>query len=148
MMTKPKSLQNDCWTEVLERGAKPITRTFGVVAHAVRVDSIYLAHKEITIEKIRAKNAASIPDLETKWIGWLTNLSQGKKKSLLVVECKQLCKQTELLTTVRQLERSYIDVHCTMQHVNRSNTSNVNKTAKLRLTVPILLLAVTALQVT
>ncbi len=78
-------LQNDCWTE---RGAKPITRTFGVVAHAVRVDSIDLAHKEITIEKIRAKNAASIPDLEIKWIGWLTNLSPRKEESSLVVECK------------------------------------------------------------
>ena len=83
-----KLLQNDCWTEVLGRGAKPITRTFGVVAHEVRVDSIDLAHKEITIEKIRAKNAASIPGLEIKWIGWPTNLSQGKKESSLVVEYK------------------------------------------------------------
>ncbi len=64
-----KLLQNYCWTEVLGRGAKPITRTFGVVAHKIRVDSIDLAHKEITIEKIRAKNAASIPGLEIKWIG-------------------------------------------------------------------------------
>ncbi len=47
---KTKKLpQNDCWTKVLGRGAKPITRTFGVLAHAVRVDSIDLAHKEITI---------------------------------------------------------------------------------------------------
>ncbi len=83
-----KLLQNDCWTEVLGRGAKPITRTFRVVAHAVRVDSINLAHKEITIEKIQAKNAASIPGLEIKWIAWLTNLSLRKKESSLVVECK------------------------------------------------------------
>ena len=83
-----KLLENNCWTEMLGREAKPITRTFGVVAHAVRVDSIDLAHKEITMEKIRAKNAASISGLEIKLIGWLTNLSPGKKKSLLVIECK------------------------------------------------------------
>lgn len=81
-------LENNCWTEVLGREAKPITRTLGVVAHAVRVDFIDLAHKEITMEKIRAKNAASIPGLEIKWIGWLTNLSPGKKESSLVIECK------------------------------------------------------------
>ncbi len=56
-----KLLQNDCWKEVLGRGAKPITRTFGVVAHAVCIDSIDLVHKNITIEKICTKNAASIP---------------------------------------------------------------------------------------
>ena len=83
-----KLLENNCWTEVLGRKAKSITRTFGVVAHAVRVDSIDLAHKKITMEKIRAKNAASIPGLVIKWIGWLTNLSPGKKESLLVIECK------------------------------------------------------------
>lgn len=56
------------WTEILGRGAKPVTRTFVVVAHAVRVDSIDLADKKATMEKIRAKNAASIPGLEIKWI--------------------------------------------------------------------------------
>lgn len=61
-----KLLENDSWTELLGREAKPITRTFGVVAHTVRIDSIDLSHKEITIEKIRAKNAASIPGLEIK----------------------------------------------------------------------------------
>lgn len=83
-----KLLENDCWTKVLEREAKPITRTFKVVAHAVRVDSIDLAHKKITMEKLRAKNADWIPGLEIKWIGWLTNLAQGKKESSLVIECK------------------------------------------------------------
>ena len=64
-----KLLENDCWTEVLGRGAKPVTRTFGVMAHAVRIDSIDLANKDVMMEKIRAKNAASIPGLEIKWIG-------------------------------------------------------------------------------
>ena len=73
---------------MLGREAKPITRILGVVAYAIRVDSIDLAHKEITIEKIRVKNAASIPGLEIKWIEWLTNLSPGKKESSLVIECK------------------------------------------------------------
>lgn len=82
-----KLLENDCQTKVLEREAKPITRTFGVVAHVVCFDSIDLAHKEITIEKIRAKNAA-ILGLEIKWIGQLTNLSPGKKESSLVIKCK------------------------------------------------------------
>ncbi len=49
---------------------------------------------------------------------------------------------------VWQSEQSYINVHCTMQHVNRSNASNVNNTATLRLTVLIPLLAVNTLQVT
>ncbi len=92
-----KLLHNDCWTEVLGRKPKPITRTFRVVAHAVRVDSIDLAHKEITIEKKRAKNAASIPGLEIKWIGWLTNLFQGKKKSSLVVECETAIQASEAI---------------------------------------------------
>ncbi len=70
------------------RGAKPITRTFRVVVHAVCVEPIDLAHKVITIKKIPLKNAASIPGFEIKWIGWLTNLSQRMKESLLVVECK------------------------------------------------------------
>lgn len=82
---------------MLGRETKPITRTFGVVAHAIRVDSINLAHKEITIEKIRAKNAASIPGLEIKWIGWLTNLSPGKKESSLVIECKTAMQANEAI---------------------------------------------------
>ncbi len=41
-----------------------------------------------------------------------------------------------------------MDVHCTMQHVNRSNASNFNNTATLQLIVLIPLLAVTAMQVT
>ena len=61
-------LENDYRTEVLGRGAKPVTRTFGVVAHVVCVDSMDLANKNVMMEKIRTKNATSIPGLEIKWI--------------------------------------------------------------------------------
>lgn len=81
-------LKNDCWTEILEKKAKLITRTFGVIAYIVHVDSIDLVHKNIIIEKICLKNIALIPDLEIKWIGWLINLSLGKKELSLVIECK------------------------------------------------------------
>ena len=81
-------LQNDCWTEVLGRRAKLIIRNIRVIAYAVRVNSINLAHKENTIEKIRAKNATSISGLEIKWIEWLTKFFQGKKELSLMVECK------------------------------------------------------------
>lgn len=69
------------------RGAKPVTRTFGVVTHAVCINFIDLANKDVIIEKIRAKNAVLIQELEIKWIGWLFSLAPGKKESL-VVECK------------------------------------------------------------
>lgn len=46
-----KLLENNCQTKVLRRKTKLITKTFGIVAYAIRVDSINLAHKKITIEK-------------------------------------------------------------------------------------------------
>lgn len=83
-----KLLENDCWIEVLGKKAKPITKTLRIVAHAVRVDLIDLAHKKITIEKIHAKNTTLILGLKIKWIGWLINFSSEKNESLLVIEYK------------------------------------------------------------
>ena len=83
-----KLLENDYWKEVLGRGAKSVTRTFGGVAYVVYIDSIDLANKDVMMKKIHAKNDASILGFEIKWIRWLSSLAPGKKKSLLVVEYK------------------------------------------------------------
>lgn len=50
-----KLLENNCWTEVLERKAKLVTETFRVVAHAVCIDSIDLANQNVIMKKIRVK---------------------------------------------------------------------------------------------
>lgn len=81
-------MEYDCKTEVLERGTKPVTRTFGVMAYVVCIDSINLANKDVLMKKICAKNAATILGLEIKWIRWLSNLAPGKKQLSLVVEYK------------------------------------------------------------
>lgn len=61
-----KLLENDCWTEVLGRKVKLITKIFGVITHIVHIDSINLNHKKIIIKKIYTKNVASILGLEIK----------------------------------------------------------------------------------
>lgn len=78
-----KLIEEESWTQVLGKKARIVTRTFGVIAHAVRIDSINMKEKEGVMEQIRAKNTASIPGLEIKWIGWLSKLAPGKKKPLL-----------------------------------------------------------------
>ncbi len=83
-----KLVEEESWTQVLGKKARIITRTFGVIAHVVRIDSINMKEKEAVMEQIRAKNIASIPDLEIKWIGWLSNPAAGKKETSLVIECK------------------------------------------------------------
>ena len=83
-----KLVEEESWTQVLGKKACIVTQTFGVVAHAVRIDSISMKEKEGVMKQIRAKNTASIPDLEIKWIGWLSNPTSGKKETSLVIECK------------------------------------------------------------
>lgn len=64
-----KLLENNCQKKVLRKKVKPLTRTFQVVGLVVCINSIDLAHQEIIMEKIRAKNMALIPSLEMKQIG-------------------------------------------------------------------------------
>ncbi len=81
-------MEEESWTQVLGKRARIVTRTFGIIAHAVRIDSINMKEKEGVMEQIRAKNTASIPGLDIKWIGWLSKPALGKKESSLVIECK------------------------------------------------------------
>ena len=126
-------------------GGKAGYQNFWVVAHAVHVDSIDLANKDVMMEKICANNAASIPGLEIKWVEWLSSLAPGNKKSSLVVECKTAMQANGAI--YEGLAIGAESHRCTMQHANRSNASNVNNTATVRLIAQIPRLAATALQV-
>lgn len=42
------------------------------------------------MEQIRAKNTASIPGLEIKWIRWFSNPAPGKKETFFVIEWKSV----------------------------------------------------------
>lgn len=76
-----KLIKEESWTQVLGKKIHIVTYTFGI-------DSINLKEKERVMEQIRAKNTASIPGLEIKWIGWLSKPDLGEKKISLVIECK------------------------------------------------------------
>ncbi|WP_375449372.1 hypothetical protein [uncultured Nostoc sp.] len=87
-METKKLVEEESWTQVLGKKARIVTKTFGVIAHAVRIDFINMKEKEVVMEQIQSKNIASIPDLDIKWIGWLSNPASGKKKTSLVIKCK------------------------------------------------------------
>lgn len=74
--------------KVWRRAAKPVTKTLTVLAYIVSFDSIDIVDSKTMIEKIHAKNAASIQGLKIEWIGWLSTLTSRKKKLSLVIECR------------------------------------------------------------
>lgn len=76
-----KLLEEESWTQLLGKKARIVTQKFGVIAHAVRIDSINMKEKGV-MEQTRAKNTASIPELEIKWIGWLSHPAPEEKRDL------------------------------------------------------------------
>ncbi len=87
-METKKLVEEESWTQVFRKKTRIVTKTFGVIAQAVRIDSINFKEKEVVMEQIRSKNVASIPDLDIKWIRWLPSPALGKNKTSLVIECK------------------------------------------------------------
>ncbi len=51
MKTK-KLVEEESWTQVLGKKARVVTKTFRVITHAVRIDSINMKEKEVVIEQI------------------------------------------------------------------------------------------------
>lgn len=61
-----KLVEEESWTQVLGKNACMVTWTFGIIAHAVRIDSINMKEKEGVIEQICTENIVSIPGLDIK----------------------------------------------------------------------------------
>ena len=59
-------MEEKSWTQLLGKRACIVTRTFGIIAHVVRIDSINMKEKDGVMEQIHAKNTASIPGLDIK----------------------------------------------------------------------------------
>ncbi len=87
-METKKLLEEESWTQGLWEKTRIVTKIFGVITHAVRIDSINMKEKKVVMEQIQSKNVASIPDPDINWIGWLSSPALGKKKTSLVIECK------------------------------------------------------------
>ena len=65
-METKKLVEEESWTQVLWKKTRIVTKTFGVIANAVRIDSINMKEKEVVMEQILSKNVVSISDLYIK----------------------------------------------------------------------------------
>ncbi len=65
-METKKLVEEESWTQVLGKKTRIVTKTFGVIANAVRIDSINMKEKEVVMKQILSKNVVSISDLYIK----------------------------------------------------------------------------------
>lgn len=69
----------------LSSKARAVTKTYGVLLHGVRTDSLNIKKMDVAIKTIQNENANTLK-LDITWIGWFGALKEGDKKGSLIIE--------------------------------------------------------------
>ncbi len=76
------------WTEVLQGNARVVTRTYGIMINAVKVEDFDMTNKDRAIEHIKASNTdiEGLQWMDIKWIRWRIVPRLGQEFASLVIE--------------------------------------------------------------
>lgn len=80
-----KLQHNHGWTTILGGKAFISTKTYGIIVHGVPIARIDLKSPD-TSRWLTMQNADTFPDMNIRWLGWLTPPKVGKTEASLVLE--------------------------------------------------------------
>ena len=73
------------WMTRLSSNARAVTKTYGLLLHGVRIDSINLRDMAQAIQQVKTDNAYTL-SLDIIWIGWFKKHKEGQDKCSLIIE--------------------------------------------------------------